>query len=70
MEKIISLNGIEHIFFIGIAGSGMSALAQFLAGSGKTISGSDRYFTGDGKNETQKSWKQKALNVIRKMDLA
>ena len=54
MEKITSLNDIEHIFFIGIAGSGMSALAQFLAGSGKTVSGSDRYFTEDGKNETQK----------------
>ena len=53
MEKITSLNGIDQIFFIGIAGSGMSALAQFLAGSGKTISGSDRYFTEDGKNETQ-----------------
>ena len=54
MKKITSLNGIEHIFFIGIAGSGMSALAQFLVESGKTISGSDRYFTEDCKNEIQK----------------
>ncbi len=53
MEKITSLNGIQNIFFIGIAGSGMSALAQFLAGRGKIISGSDRYFAADADNETQ-----------------
>ena len=38
----------EHYFFIGIAGSGMSALAQYLRGIGKTVSGSDRFFgTGE-----------------------
>jgi UDP-N-acetylmuramate--alanine ligase len=52
LEKITSLNGFNNIFFIGIAGTGMSALAQFLAGSGKSISGSDRYFTENGDNET------------------
>jgi UDP-N-acetylmuramate--alanine ligase len=35
---------IKNIFFIGIAGTGMSALAQFMAGSGSKVSGSDRYF--------------------------
>ncbi len=45
------LNGINKIFFIGIAGVGMSALAQFLAGTGKTVSGSDRYFQPGMKNE-------------------
>ena len=77
MEKITSLNGIEHIFFIGIAGSGMSALAQFLAGSGKTISGSDRYFTEDGKNETQikleaegiKCYPQNGTGINKKVQL-
>jgi len=34
----------RHYFFIGIAGSGMSALAQFLQGLGRTVSGSDRSF--------------------------
>lgn len=34
----------NNIFFIGIAGTGMSALAQYLAGEGKLVSGSDRYF--------------------------
>jgi UDP-N-acetylmuramate--alanine ligase len=38
----------NHFFFIGIAGSGMSALAQYLRGIGKTVSGSDRFFgTGE-----------------------
>ena len=77
MEKITSLNGIEHIFFIGIAGSGMSALAQFLAGSGKTISGSDRYFTEGGKNETQikleaegiKCYPQNGTGINKKIQL-
>jgi UDP-N-acetylmuramate--alanine ligase len=33
-----------NIFFIGIAGTGMSAIAQYLKASGKNISGSDRQF--------------------------
>ena len=33
-----------NIFFIGIAGAGMSAIAQYLKASGKNISGSDRQF--------------------------
>lgn len=35
-------------FFIGVAGTGMSALAQFLAGMGKQVSGSDRLFSSAG----------------------
>jgi len=34
----------ETFFFIGIAGSGMSALAQFMAFMGKKVLGSDRLF--------------------------
>ncbi len=40
-SDIISLN---HYFFIGVAGAGMSAIAQYLAGKGKTVKGSDRLF--------------------------
>jgi len=50
---ISSLDNYQNIFFIGIAGSGMSALAQYLAGIGKTISGSDRFFVADEPNETK-----------------
>ena len=50
---ISSLDNYQHIFFIGIAGSGMSALAQYLAGIGKTVSGSDRFFIPNQSNETR-----------------
>jgi len=33
-----------HYFFIGIAGTGMSAIAMYLKGKGNTVSGSDRLF--------------------------
>src|SRR5690348_16768503 len=49
---ISSLDNYQNIFFIGIAGSGMSALAQYLAGVGKTVSGSDRFFIPGQANET------------------
>jgi UDP-N-acetylmuramate--alanine ligase len=50
---ISSLDNYQNIFFIGIAGSGMSALAQYLAGIGKTVSGSDRFFVPNQPNETR-----------------
>ena len=44
----VDIDRLDKVFFIGVAGTGMSALAQYLAGMGKRISGSDRYFsTGD-----------------------
>jgi UDP-N-acetylmuramate--alanine ligase len=42
---IADLDPYKNIFFIGVAGTGMSALAQFLAGNGKIVSGSDRFFS-------------------------
>ena len=41
---ISGISDFENVFFIGIAGTGMSAVAQYLKGIGKTVSGSDRYF--------------------------
>ncbi|MGJ7030413.1 UDP-N-acetylmuramate--L-alanine ligase [Niabella hirudinis] len=40
----IDLQKINNPFFIGIAGAGMSAIAQYLQGTGKNVSGSDRFF--------------------------
>lgn len=40
----MKLSEIKNPFFIGIAGVGMSAIAQYLKGIGKEVSGSDRYF--------------------------
>ncbi len=48
---INSLDDFQRVFFIGIAGTGMSALAQYLKGIGKEVSGSDRYFIAGKSNE-------------------
>ena len=48
-----TLSKINKFFFIGIAGSGMSALAQYLAAEGKYVSGSDRYFSAETYNDTK-----------------
>lgn len=53
MASISSLSQFQHPFFIGVAGSGMSALAQYLKGIGKEVSGSDRFFTPGQYNETK-----------------
>lgn len=49
----MTINDFKNIFFIGIAGTGMSAIAQYLRGIGKNVSGSDRYFLPDTPNETK-----------------
>ncbi len=43
----------SNYFFIGVAGAGMSAIAQYLAGIGKTVAGSDRQFGGSTKLEIE-----------------
>lgn len=40
-------------FFVGVAGTGMSAIAQYLSGRGEQVSGSDRLFSKTDKSETQ-----------------
>ena len=50
---ISSINDFKNVFFIGIAGSGMSAIAQYLKGIGKQVSGSDRYFKQGEYNEAR-----------------
>lgn len=41
---ITSIQSFQRPFFIGVAGAGMSAIAQYLQGIGKSVSGSDRFF--------------------------
>ena len=50
---MIAIKDFQNFFFIGIAGAGMSALAQYLKGTGKNVSGSDRYFKPGIYNETK-----------------
>ena len=58
----MSLRQFNKIFFIGIAGSGMSAIAQYLKGSGKEVSGSDRYFVKGKTDDTR--MKLEACGII------
>lgn len=39
---MINLNHISHLYFIGIGGIGMSALARYFYGNGKQVSGYDK----------------------------
>ena len=50
---IKDISNFQNVFFIGIAGVGMSAIAQYLKGIGKEVSGSDRYFHPDEFNPTK-----------------
>lgn len=50
---ISSIKDFKNPFFIGIAGVGMSAIAQYLKGIGKNVAGSDRFFAPGVYNEVQ-----------------
>ncbi len=48
---ISSIHDFQRPFFIGIAGAGMSAIAQYLSSTGKNVSGSDRFFRAGEPND-------------------
>ncbi len=54
----------QHFFFVGIAGTGMSAIAQYLRGIGKTVSGSDRQFKQGGGLLIQKQFEQQGIQCF------
>jgi len=59
-----TINDFNHIFFIGVAGTGMSAIAQYLAGIGKNISGSDRYFLPGTFNDTKEKLEAESIQCF------
>lgn len=61
---IASLADFKNPFFIGIAGTGMSALAQYLQGVGKTVSGSDRYFKEGEFNDTKQKLREAGISCF------
>lgn len=61
---ISSLNDFQKVFFIGVAGTGMSALAQYLKGIGKDVSGSDRYFKEGEYNETKSKLEAEGISCL------
>ena len=54
----------ESYFFIGLAGSGMSAIAQYLAGKGHSIGGSDRQFSSTTPPLVQKQLQEMGIQCF------
>jgi UDP-N-acetylmuramate--alanine ligase len=61
---IKSIADFQSPFFIGVAGTGMSALAQYLQGVGKNVSGSDRQFQRGSINETQQNLEAEGIQCF------
>ncbi len=61
---IKNISEFENVFFIGIAGTGMSAIAQYLNGIGKIVNGSDRYFTEGEENDIRSKLESEGINCF------
>ncbi|MBI3138947.1 MAG: UDP-N-acetylmuramate--alanine ligase [Sphingobacteriales bacterium] len=61
---ISSIHDFKNPFFIGVAGTGMSALAQYLGGIGKNVSGSDRFFVPGVYNETKEKLEAEGIRCF------
>ncbi|HMC99878.1 MAG TPA: Mur ligase domain-containing protein [Ferruginibacter sp.] len=61
---ISDINDFNKVFFIGVAGVGMSAIAQYLAGIGKDVSGSDRYFLPGVYNDTKDKLEKEGIKCF------
>jgi len=57
------LDKYNHFFFVGIAGTGMSAIAQYLRGIGKEVSGSDRLFNDEKKSLIQEQFDRQDIHT-------
>ncbi|UFK96705.1 UDP-N-acetylmuramate--L-alanine ligase [Kaistella faecalis] len=64
MSKIINIGDFQNVFFIGVAGVGMSAIAQYLKGIGKEVSGSDRYFHPNEYNKTKEQLETEGIQCF------
>lgn len=58
---IKNITAFQNVFFIGVAGVGMSAIAQYLKGIGKDVSGSDRYFQPGQYNKTREQLENEGI---------
>ncbi|WMJ74205.1 UDP-N-acetylmuramate--L-alanine ligase [Cytophagaceae bacterium ABcell3] len=54
----------QNYFFVGIAGTGMSAIAQYLNGIGKSVAGSDRLFTQTNKMLIQEQFEKAGIHCF------
>ena len=60
----MTINHAKKIFFSGIAGSGVSAIAGFMADKGNIIAGSDRAFDLDPANPLKKIFLSKGILIV------
>ena len=61
---IKNIADFQNVFFIGVAGVGMSAIAQYLKGIGKEVGGSDRYFHPGEYNKTKEQLEAEGINCF------
>ena len=61
----VEIGSLNKVFFIGVAGTGMSALAQYLAGMGKQVAGSDRYFSAGGSGDMETKLELAGIRCFR-----
>jgi len=61
---IQKIEDFQNVFFIGVAGVGMSAIAQYLKGIGKNVSGSDRYFHPEEYNKTKEQLEAEGIECF------
>jgi len=60
----MNLQNTKNFFFVGIAGTGMSAIAQYLQGIGKQVSGSDRLFGPENKMLIQTQFEEQGIECF------
>lgn len=61
----LDINKYNNYFFVGIAGSGMSAIAQYLKGIGKNVKGSDREFSDNKQNNNIAQLQKQGIKCYR-----
>ena len=60
----MNIENLKNYFFIGIAGTGMSAIAQYLKGIGKNVAGSDRLFNQHNKILIQEQLEKQGIQCF------
>lgn len=60
----MDIEKFKNFFFIGIAGTGMSAIAQYLQGIGKHVAGSDRLFNQQNKILIQEQFEKQGIQCF------
>lgn len=60
----MDLSTTKRIHFIGVAGVGMSAIAQYLSGNGHIISGSDREFGKESARQVQQQLEEAGISCF------